>query len=175
MPPTLTDNVLETPLGNFLDSHRAIEKGEACSFTGMGAMKGKFMVKDDEYPHFLDLLHEYLFTQQRRPLNLVEQRRCDACTPILIDLDFKYPAERAIQRQFEMSHIYAFVQEYTKNITHFYDLDGYKSIRFFVTLRPAPYEDKKAAARSIKDGVHIQCPDSVLSSEHQQVLRHRSL
>ncbi len=175
MPPTLTDNVLETPLGNFLDSHRAIEKGEACSFTGMGAMKGKFMVKDDEYPHFLDLLHEYLFTQQRRPLNLVEQRRCDACTPILIDLDFKYPAERAIQRQFEMSHIYAFVQEYTKNITHFYDLDGYKSLRFFVTLRPAPYEDKKAAARSIKDGVHIQCPDLVLSSEHQQVLRHRSL
>ena len=100
MPPALTDNVLETALGVFLDSHRVIEKGEACSFTGMGLMKGKFMVKDEEYAHFLDLLHEYLFTQQRRPLNLVEQRRCDFCTPILIDLDFKYPAERAIQRQF---------------------------------------------------------------------------
>jgi P4 family phage/plasmid primase-like protien len=175
MPPIHADNVLETALGLFLDSHRAIEKGDICSFTGMGAMKGRFMVKDGDYPQFLDLLHEYLFTQQRRPLNLVEQRRCDLCTPILIDLDFKYPAERAIQRQFELSHIYAFVQEYVKNITHFYDLDNHKALRFFVTLRPSPYEDKKAATRSIKDGVHIQCPDLILSSEHQQVLRHRSL
>ena len=173
MPPTLVDNVLETPLGVFLDKHRATEKGEACSFTGMGLMKGKFMVKDEEYPQFLDLLHEYLFTQQRRPINLVEQRRCDWMTPILIDLDFKYPAERAIQRQFEISHIHSFVQAYVENITTFYQLE--KPIRFFITLRPAPYEDKKALQRAIKDGVHIQCPDLILNSEHQQVLRHRSL
>ena len=104
MPPPLVDNVLETPLGMFLDKHRVTERGDACSFTGMGLMKGKFMVKDEEYPQFLDLLHEYLFTQQRRPINLVEQRRCDSMTPILIDLDFKYPVERAIQRQFEILH-----------------------------------------------------------------------
>jgi hypothetical protein len=47
MPPTLTDNFLETALGVFLDSHRVIEKGEPAAFTGMGLMKGKFMVKDD--------------------------------------------------------------------------------------------------------------------------------
>ena len=69
----VVDNFLQTSLGIFLDSHRALDKGDACSFTGMGVMKGKFMVKDEEYPHFLDLLHEYLYTQQRRPLNLVEQ------------------------------------------------------------------------------------------------------
>ena len=177
MPPATTDNILETALGVFLDSHRVIEKGDACSFTGMGVMKGKFIVKEEEYSHFLDLLHEYLFTQQRRPLNLVEQRRCDLQTPILIDLDFKYPAERAIQRQFELSHIHEFLREYTENISHFYDLSSYKPLRFFITLRPAPYEDKKAGGvnRAIKDGVHIQCPDLVLTSEHQQVLRHRSI
>ena len=175
MPPTLVDNVLETPLGVFLDKHRVTEKGDACSFTGMGLMKGKFMVKEEEYSHFLDLLHEYLFTQQRRPINLVEQRRCDSMTPILIDLDFKYPAERAIQRQFEMGHIHGFVQAYVENITTFYNLEGSKPLRFFITLRAAPYEDKKSLHRSIKDGVHIQCPDLILNSEHQQVLRHRSL
>jgi P4 family phage/plasmid primase-like protien len=175
MPPPLVDNVLETPLGSFLDKHRVTEKGDACSFTGMGLMKGKFMVKDEEYPQFLDLLHEYLFTQQRRPINLVEQRRCDSMTPILIDLDFKYPGERAIQRQFEMSHIHSFVQAYVENISTFYQLEGSKPLRFFITLRAAPYEDKKAQYRSIKDGVHIQCPDLILNSEHQQVLRHRSL
>ena len=172
--PTM-DSVLETTLGLFLDSHRVIDKGDPCSFTGMGLMRGRFMVTDDEYPHFLDLLHEYIFTQQRRPLNLVEQRRCDLAAPVLIDLDFKYPPERAIQRQFELSHVYSFLNEYAKNITHFYTLD--KPLRFFITLRPAPYEDKKANTlqRSIKDGVHIECPDLILTSEHQQVLRHRSI
>ena len=173
----ITDNFLETTFGVFLDSRRVTEKGEGCAFTGMGTIKGKFMVKDEDYPQFLDLLHEYLFTQQRRPLNLVEQRRTDLSTPILIDLDFKYSPEKAIQRQFELSHTHAFIRKYVENITHFYNLEDYKPLRFFTTLRPAPYEDKKTnnVNRSIKDGVHIECPDLVLSSEHQQVLRHRSI
>lgn len=176
MPLPVVDNFLQTSLGVFLDSHRAMEKGDACSFTGMGLRKGKFMVKDEDYDHFLDLLHEYLYTQQRRPLNLVEQRRCDFKTPILIDLDFKYPSERAIQRQFELTHIHQFIAEYVANIDHFYDLKESRPLRFFVTLRPAPYEDKRNTIhRVIKDGVHIQCPDLVLPSEHQQVLRHRSI
>ena len=90
--PLTSEHVIESKLGHFLDAHRATEKGEPATFTGMGTMRGKFAGKDDEYPDFLDLLHEYLFVQQRRPLNLVEQRRCDLVTPLLIDLDFKYPA-----------------------------------------------------------------------------------
>jgi P4 family phage/plasmid primase-like protien len=175
--PAIIDNFLETPFGLFLDSHRVTEKGESCSFTGMGNMRGKFYVKDEEYPVFLDHLHDYLFTNQRRPLNLVEQRRPDQHTPVLIDLDFKYSPERALERQFDMTHIHKFIERYVENLTHFYQLDNYKTLRFFVTLRPAPYEDKKSNNnhRSIKDGVHIQCPDIILHSEHQQVLRHRSL
>ena len=175
MPPII-ENFLETPFGLFLDSHRVTEKGDSCSFTGMGTMKGKFYVKDEEYPVFLDHLHDYLFSNHRRPLNLVEQRRTDLYTPILIDLDFKYSPERALERQFELSHIHRFIEHYVENLTHFYKLDNYKTLRFFVTLRPAPYEDKKSTTtRSIKDGVHIQCPDLILHSEHQQVLRHRSI
>jgi P4 family phage/plasmid primase-like protien len=168
----MPDNFLETTLGVFIDSRRSIEKGDV-SFTGMGTIKGKFMVKDEDYSEFLNLLHEYLFDEKRRPLNLVEQRRNDLYTPILIDIDFKYPSEQAIQRQFELSHIHAFIRKYVENLTHFYKLD--KPLRFFITLRPGPYEDKKSTNRSIKDGVHIQCPDIILHSEHQQVLRHRSV
>jgi P4 family phage/plasmid primase-like protien len=176
---TSVDNFLDTTLGLFLDAHRVTEKGDLCSFTGLGLMRGKFMVKEDEYDTFLDLLHTYLFTQQRRPLNLVEQRRCDLFAPILIDLDFKYPHERALERQFQLSNIYTFIQAYVENLVYFYDLSTYPQLRFFITLRPGPYEDKKSSTniinRAIKDGVHIQCPDLVLPSEHQQVLRHRSL
>jgi P4 family phage/plasmid primase-like protien len=174
--PTITENFLETPFGLFIDSRRVTEKGDV-SFTGMGTVKGKFHVKDEDYPQFLNLLHDYLFEQQKRPLNLIEQRRNDLNTPILIDLDFKYSAQQAIQRRFELHHVHSFIQEYVKNLTHFYDLENYKPLRFFVTLRPAPYEEKKANSinRVIKDGVHIECPDLVLHSEHQQVLRHRSI
>jgi len=172
--PTVTENFIETPLGLFIDTHRVNERGEV-SFTGMGTVKGKIFVKDDEYPTFLDLLHDYLFEQNKRPLNLVEQRRPDLLTPILIDLDFKYSAGKSLQRTFDLTHIHSFIRTYTENITHFYKLD--KPLRFFITNRPAPYEEKKTNTlnRSIKDGVHIQCPDLVLHSEHQQVLRHRSL
>lgn len=169
---TMPDNFLETPLGVFLDSRRTVEKGDV-AFTGMGTMKGKFMVKDEDYPDFLNKLHEYLFEEKRRPLNLVEQRKTDAYSPILIDLDFKYPPEQAIQRQFDLSNIHSFIQKYVENLTYFYNIT--KPLRFFITLRPSPYEDKKSTNRSIKDGVHIQCPDLVLHSEHQQILRNRSI
>jgi P4 family phage/plasmid primase-like protien len=174
--PIITENFLESTLGLFLDSHRVIEKGDV-SFTGMGTIKGKFFVKDDDYPYFLNLLHDYLFEQNKRPLNLVEQRRNDLLTPILMDLDFKYPSGQSLQRTFEISHIHTFIRNYFQNITHFYNLTNHPNVRFFITLRPAPYEEKKTNSlnRSIKDGVHIQCPDIVLHSEHQQVLRHRSI
>ena len=168
----IIDNFLETTFGLFLDSRRVTEKGDV-AFTGMGTIRGKFMVKDEDYPEFLDKLHEYLFDEKRRPLNLIEQRNNNLYAPILIDLDFKYPPEQAIQRQFELSHIHDFIRKYVENLTHFYHLN--KPLRFFITLRPGPYEDKKSTNRSIKDGVHIQCPDIILHSEHQQVLRHRSI
>jgi P4 family phage/plasmid primase-like protien len=174
--PTITENFLESPLGLYLDSHRVNEKGDV-SFTGMGTVKGKFFVSNDEYPHFLDLLHDYLFQQNKRALNLVEQRRTDLFTPLLIDLDFKYSGGQRLQRQFELSHIHSFIENYVENITHFYTLNTERALRFFITLRPAPYEEKKANTlnRFIKDGVHIECPDLVLNSDHQQVLRHRSI
>lgn len=176
--PTVTDNIIETPLGLFIDSRRCIGGGGSdVSFTGMGTVKGKFFVSNEEYPTFLNLLHDYLFEQNKRPLNLVEQRRGDLLTPILIDLDFKYNAGQSLHRTFDLTHIHSFIRTYTENLTHFYKLEERRALRFFITWRPAPYEDKKSNSinRSIKDGVHIECPDLVLHSEHQQVLRHRSL
>ena len=167
-------NDSQTPLHQFIAFHRKADKGDECSFTGMASLKGNFTVRPEEYSQFLDVLHDYLFVQHMRPLNLVEQRRGDLFAPILIDLDFKYPTEHAIQRQFDVvPHIHNFIESYVSQLTHFYVL--HKPVRFFISLRPAPYEDKKAPQRSIKDGIHIQCPDIILNSEAQQVLRHRAL
>ena len=205
----LTNTIIDGPLVSFLRS-RTVERGAPFSVTGMGNMKGKWMVQDSDYPHFLDLLHDYLFIQKRRPLNLVEQRRTDGYAPILIDLDFKYPAESAIQRRFSITNIFSFIRSYISHLTYFYDLSALAdstptptsttdsaawgrtptsttttdsaawgrtpTIRFFVSIRPSPYEDKKNSAnRCIKDGVHIECPDLIIPTEHQFIIRQRFL
>lgn len=168
---TLSSNFNDFPITSFLRNHVTDKEKHNCSVTGMGQLKGKWAVSDEEYPHFLDMLHDYLFNRKQRPINLVEQRRQDGYAPILIDLDFKYPVESAIERRFTLSNIHTFIEKYVAAITRYFDISTFESIRFFVTLRPTPYEDKKNSTRSLKDGVHIICPDLVLPSEYQQVIR----
>lgn len=159
-------------LGEFLRTRR-VEKGGQASMTGMGAMRGRWMVTDDDYSEFLDELNEYLFVQKRRPQNFVEQRRPDGYAPLLIDLDFKYSPDGQLVRRFDESNIQVFIHKLVNVMTEFYDLSGFELLRFFVCLRPMPYEQRKSGAGQhiIKDGVHIECPDIVLPSEHQQVIR----
>ena len=175
--PHIESPTLDGAIGAFLRKYET-GRGEPCSVTGMGAVKGRWMIRDDDYPEFMNLLHDYLFVNHRRPNNLVEQRRPDGLSPLLVDLDFKYNVESAIQRRFSQSNIRAFIRVYVQVLDQFYDLCGLdmpKRLRFFISLRPAPYEDKKKDGRSIKDGVHIQCPDLILSAEHQQIIRLRML
>lgn len=171
-------------LTQFLKNNVLDDKNTICTVTGMGGMRGKWSIGNDNYPKFFDLLHEYLFEHKQRPLNLVEQRKNDGYAPLMIDLDFRYKPESAIQRQFQLKHIHTFVEKYVDIIKSFFDLYTFSpksklahdascnSIRFFVTLRPTPYEDKKSGGvKILKDGVHIMCPDLVLHSEYQQIFR----
>ena len=176
----MTSHAYEThELSRFIRNHYAAQTqdGRNATMTGMGSIKGKWIIPDADYPRFLDLMYDFLFVKGFAPMAFVEQPRKGEPKPLLIDLDFKYPAGQALERTFDISHVHGFVRKYVENLTHFYELESQKPLRFFITLRPAPYEDKKTNTlnRSIKDGVHIECPDLVLPSEHQQVLRHRSI
>jgi P4 family phage/plasmid primase-like protien len=134
----------------------------------MGALKGRWLIKDDDYPEYFDLLSDYLFAQKGRPLNLVEQPRLDAPKPILIDLDFKFPADTSLSHSFNQGHVRAFVRNITDSMSEFLDLSAYTQLRFFVSLRPQAYADGK---KYVKDGIHIQCPDIALTNEKQKVMR----
>ena len=165
--------VYEHPLNTFLRQRKVDGRtGQITSLTGMGTMKGKWGVSDEDYSVFLDLLCDYLFIKRLRPQNLIEKHHPDGHSPILIDLDFKYPPESAISRSFNNKNIGKFIQFYIDVLTEFYDLSVYnKDLRFFVTLRSSPYEQRKAGGKVLKDGIHIECPDLVLSAEHQQIIR----
>ena len=134
----------------------------------MGSVKGRWLIPDEHYSEYLDLLDDYLNKQKGRPLNLVEQPRIDAPKPLLIDLDFKFPISSTLSHQLTNDHIRKFVNKVTEGLTHFFNTDVYEKLRFFISLRPQAYADGK---KYIKDGIHIQCPDISLTNEKQKVLR----
>lgn len=175
----VTHEMTDSALGQFLSQRRIKsgggQKNPNLAITGMGVMKGSWAITDEEYPQFLDLLHEHLFTKKRRPLNLVEQRRTSNITPLLIDLDFKYETTTSLVRRFSLDNIKTFIRNITQIITEFIDLKDLQILRFFVPLRPTPYEDKRPGAKIIKDGVHIECPDLPLYASIQQIIRYIAL
>ena len=170
------DPFFGSSLHNFLEEWRVTSgRGQAVSMTGMGHYKGSWNIPDSEYSKFLDLMHEYLFLKKLRPNAFVEQRRPDGFTPLLVDLDFRYPGEKNLQRSFTNEHIQSFVTEIVSVLKDHFELKDRSTIRFFVTLRPQPYQDRKAtpiAKKEIKDGIHILCPDFQINADYHALVRH---
>jgi P4 family phage/plasmid primase-like protien len=153
-------------LEQFLAARKTSQSSMA-TMTAMGETRGKWIISDEDYPKFIDLLHEYLFVNRGRCMNLVERPRQHEPKPLLIDLDFRYPDDTSLTRFFTLDHIETFVQTIITGFKVFFDIEPYSELRFFVTLRPSPYSDKGVR----KDGVHIMCPDIALTNEKQAVLR----
>lgn len=153
-------------LSHFIQNHRATDPKTA-SMTGMGEKKGKWLISDDDYPRFLDLMHDYLFVKKGRTMAFVEQPRKGEPKPLLIDLDFQYPAGTGLVRTFTLEQIRSFCQMLVNGLHIFFGVTDFECLRFFVTLRPAPYSSGQVR----KDGVHIMCPDIALADEKQKVIR----
>lgn len=156
-------------LSKFLQDRKAMQgDGKIATMTNMDkARGGKWVISDVDYPKFMDLLNDYLFVKRGRPIAFVEQPRKGESKPLLIDLDFQYPAERSLVRTFTGDQIKDFCKRMIQGLQIFFDLANYESLRFFVTLRPGPY----ASGQARKDGIHILCPDITLLDERQKVLR----
>ena len=159
----------EHELSRFIEARRVGSgaDGSLATMTSMGDIKGKWKITDEDYPKFLTLLHDYLFIRHGRCMNFVEQPKKNEPKPLLIDLDFRYPADTSLTRAFGFNHMESFVHLIIKGLGTFFDLSPYSEMRFFVTLRPSPYTEKGKR----KDGIHILCPDVALTNEKQSVLR----
>ena len=89
-------------LNLFLESRRTSD-ATLTTMSGMGEIKGKWKISDDDYPAFLDHLHNYIFELRGRCLNLVERPRRLEPKPLLIDLDFRYPVDTSVRRSFTIA------------------------------------------------------------------------
>jgi P4 family phage/plasmid primase-like protien len=173
----MSDSYIGSALQTFLQTRYAKEHnhGTEWSMTGMGKIRGKWFVADAEYEQFLDIMHDYLFVKNMRPNNFVEQRRPDGTVPMLVDLDFKYPGEKNLQRVFTTEQIQSFISEIITVLKEYFELKDRQSLRFFVSLRPQPYQDRKTSQtpkKDIKDGIHIVCPDFSTNGEQAGLIRH---
>jgi len=158
------------PLSKFLRARIATDPKTA-TMTSMAVGGGKWFVSDEDYPEFYRLLHDYLFVKKNAPRAFVEQPRKGEPKPFLIDLDFKYSAEKSLERTFTLEQISAFCKKLVEGLETFFGIEAYEELNFFVTLRPAPYRSGQVH----KDGIHIMCPDIALSNEKQKVIRNWAL
>ena len=156
-------------LDTFLASHRNPSgDGQDAAICRLGK-GGRYFVPPADYPKLLRLLHEHLYVKKESPLNLVEQPRLGQPKPLLVDLDLKYPINSGLTHRFTRDQVNDFVASLCSGLNAFFDLTEHEPLRFFISLRPQAYQDKKLAV--VKDGVHIQCPDIALSNEKQKALR----
>lgn len=175
--PSITEMSSENILMDFLSSRRVIDKKNDYSMCGLDpSFKGKWNVTEEDYDEFLDLLHDYLFVNQYRPLSLVEQVPKDGIRPLIIDLDFRYPSEKSLNHSFNGDHIKQFIEQLVEVVSSSFDIP--KVCRFFVTLRPQAYADRKSDPGTrpvIKDGVHIESPDIPVNADMIKYIRFQML
>jgi P4 family phage/plasmid primase-like protien len=152
-------------LRSYLDSRYTTSAAD-CNITGWGAgWAGKYAIPDDEYDAFLRLAHDHVFVRGKA-YSLLEKHKSNG--PILIDLDFKYPAGGPLRRRFTTENLRNFVAAYADAVARFFEPPS-APLQFFVMLKPAPEAD--AAHDQHKDGVHIVCPTLTLPPETQYAIR----
>jgi len=156
---------MSTPLNNYLKKHRVTSPD--WNITGMGGpWLGKFNIPEEEYTDvFLPMVHDHVF-KYGMATSLLE--RHSALSPILIDLDFRWPAGGPLQRRFTTEHIRSFVTAYAQAFYYFFEPTA-EPLQFFVQLKPGPEADP--AHDEHKDGIHIVIPNLTTAPEIQFALR----
>lgn len=138
--------------------------------TGMGTgptgWTGKYKIPDDEYDAFLRLAHDHVF-KAGKACSLLEKHKPNG--PILIDLDFRYPAGGPLRRRFTEEQVRDFVAAYADAFNRFFEAPPTNPLQFFVMTKPAPEADPGRDTH--KDGVHIVCPTVTTPPEIQFAIR----
>jgi len=152
-------------LRNYLDTRRC--SGADWNITGIGTgptgWAGKYKIPDDEYDAFLRLAHDHIF-KHGRACSLLEKHLDNS--PILVDLDFRFPGGGPLTRRITREQIREFVAAYADAFSRFFGPTA-APLQFFVMLKPSPESEKDFH----KDGVHIVCPSVTTPPEIQYAIR----
>jgi P4 family phage/plasmid primase-like protien len=162
---------MSTPLGVFLNAHRATDPSD-WNLTGMGGSDvGKYKVDDDEYDEFLTLVNSHIFGTRPKTSSLLERHR--EVSPLLIDLDFRYEGDRPLTRRFNSDIVCDFIAQYAATMVYFSKVEMLtEDLCFYISTKPVPETQKtKEGVLYHKDGIHIQCPTLTTTPKYQFAIR----
>lgn len=149
-------------LAEFLNLHKA-EKGAEYTHTSMGApFKGSFFIPQLDLSRFYRLYKKVI--EEKTKLHLTEKHK--DVSPIVIDLDFRFPSSDGTERKYTQEHIKKVVSYYQAEIREAFEGDTTAYV----------YEkgdSGRLVKTRIKDGIHIMFPYIVLDPKDQLVMRRK--
>jgi P4 family phage/plasmid primase-like protien len=150
----------------FIQNYRTV-KSSAFTHTSMMSPIASFYIPGPDEEKFLKLYNEAL--ERNEKLHMTEKHR--DISPILIDLDFRYPNEKTfLQRQYSMDSIKSLIKVYLEEVSQYVDESKFE-VYIMEKSKPIQYEKKNV----IKDGVHIVIPNIVTNLSLQLMLREQLL
>ena len=149
-------------LQTFLNLHKA-EKGGEYTHTSMGPpFKGKFYVSQIDLSQFYKIYNKII--ESGKKLHLTEKHK--DVSPIVIDIDFRFPSSEGTDRHYSKEHIRKIVSYYQSEILDHFDGNATAFV----------YEKGtkgRLVKTRIKDGIHIMFPYIVTDPMSQLVMRRR--
>jgi len=125
-------------------------------------MKGRWSIVKEEYPEFLALYAHAI--ESGDALTFTELH--DAISPVVIDIDMKFPIDLGVIRKYTETDVANIVQMYTDQISHYFDV-GSDDIVAYVLEKESPVKQDGY----IKDGIHIIYPKIVSKPDVQYEIR----
>ena len=156
----------QNSLHAFTQNYRTV-KSSAFTHTSMMSPISSFYIPGPDEDKFLQLYNDAL--KRKEVMYMTEKHR--DISPILIDLDFRYPDETTfLKRQYSIDAIKKLVKTYLEEVSK-YVCESKFEVYIMEKTKPVRYEKKKV----IKDGVHIVIPNVVTNLSLQLMLREQML
>ena len=145
-------------LVSFLQEYQ-VEKGSKFTHTSIYKPSGSFYIPFEKLDTFYGI-YENCFNL-RHDLHLTEKHA--EVSPILIDIDFRYPKTESVSRKHTPEHIKNLLELYSDIISDYVVCD---KIVFYVLEKEGPVVEKEV----VKDGIHIVVPNIITRPAIQYII-----
>lgn len=139
-----------------------IKNNEHPNIVSLPPATGKWFVPQEKYHQFLDKYCEYI---ENGGLSYLTELH-GSCSPILIDLDFKFSIDTGYNRIYKKSHIEKIIKAYNESILVCLNVDE-DQVKAFVFEKSKPMKN----GGYIKDGIHIIYPYIITNPDIQHHIR----
>lgn len=156
-------STISEPLLQFYIDHQ-VKEGQIFTHTNLMNPAMRMYVNGFDRNLLFELYAKDL--QRNKDLYLTEKHRM--MSPVLIDVDLRFPTTSGISRRYTSTHIMDIARIYGEMLASFVVVDD---IDFFVFEKPAP----RLESHVVKDGFHMMVPGIVTQPAVQFVVRQNVL